>query len=118
MKKRVVVFLSVMLMGCTFNETKKQETQTVDVYGANTWEEEDKTPEPLEQELHARPNMNTTLAFLKQNDCADKDDVEFARCYEKTRLRMLQIAKALDDSEIRVYMAKRFIGTPHHKPQK
>lgn len=112
------MFLSFMLIGCTFNEIKKKETQTIDVYGANAWEEESTEPEPLEQELHARPNMNMVLNFLKLNDCAEKDPTEFELCYEKTRLRMLQIAKALDDSEIRVYMAKRIIGTPNQKPQK
>lgn len=106
-----MLLLCTTLTGCGVSETKRLESQTVDVYGANRLEEKE-TPEPLNQELRSKPNTNDAHFFLNHNDCIN-DDSRFIQCYEKTRLRLLQTAKQLDEAEVRIYMLKRFIGTPH-----
>lgn len=55
------------------------------------------------------PHINDLATFLNKYDCSVMADTD--SCYEKTRAKLIQITKELDEAESKIYKLRRTTGT-------
>lgn len=105
--KIFIIFITIVistLFGCSnigYNTDNKDKKITIEDRKSNFTSDNGIIQKPI-------PHINDLTVFLNKYDCSMSSNQDI--CYEKTRARLIQITKDLDEAEFKIYRLKRSTG--------